>query len=438
MKKYFGWGATIVIAGALTLLIFFCFFKFGALAAGVKKLINILMPVIVGIGIAYVLSPVYHWARRKLLRLFCHTFHWSGKRTVQWASILAMVATFAGAGALIVGLLVLVVPQIINSVSSIAVSLPNNLMSLANSLQRLLRSNPQLEQQAMSLYAQAVNYVESWIQNSLGPSMQDILSYVSIGVMSTVTFLKNFFIGIIVAIYLLAGQERFMRGIKRCVYAVFGAHWGNIITDYAHYANQTFTGFIGGKLLDSFIIFLICCVVLPIMNMPYAMLISVIIGVTNIIPFFGPFIGAIPSFLIILIADPIKSLYFLIYVLVLQQFDGNILGPKILGNSTGLSSFWVLFAILLFGGLFGFAGMLLGVPVFAVLYHIMTDVLARALREKQLPNESSAYGNLDHIDEDTRDAVHRPMQEEARLAAEVMRRTAPAAEQSDAADGDKN
>lgn len=431
MKKYFGWGATIVIAGALTLLIFFCIYKFGALAAGIGKLVDILMPVIVGIGIAYVLSPVYNWVRRKLLHLFQTKFHWMSRRAVQCAAILAMVATFLGAAALIVGLLALVVPQIITSVTDMIITLPNNLMNLSNSLQALLRSNPELEQQAMSLYAQAVNYAEEWIQNSLAPYMQEALNYVSIGVLNTVTFIKNFFIGIIVAIYLLAGQERFLRGLKRCVYAIFGVRWGNIITDYSHYANQTFTGFISGKLLDSFIIFLICCVALPIMNMPYAMLISVIIGVTNIIPFFGPFIGAIPSFIIIFIADPLKSLYFLIYVLILQQFDGNILGPKILGNSTGISSFGVLFAILLFGGLFGFVGMLLGVPVYAVLSHIISDIIARLLRDKNLPEDEDNYEHLDHIDEKSLATVHYPMAKEDQMAAEAMQQPAPvsAAEQ---------
>ena len=168
--------------------------------------------------------------------------------------------------------------------------------------------------------------------------------------------------------------------------------------EYSRYAHKMFSGFIGGKLIDSFIIFLICCVALPLMNMPYAMLISVIIGVTNVIPFFGPFIGAIPSFVIVLIDDPIQSIYFLIYVLVLQQFDGNILGPKILGDSTGLSSFWVLFSILLFGGLFGFIGMLLGVPVFAILYRLITDLVSRSLSQKHLPVQSSEYIGIDYMD----------------------------------------
>lgn len=412
LKKYFGLGVTIVATGAVTLLIFFCIYKFASLTAAVKKLIGILMPVLVGIVIAYVLSPLYNWLWRKILRLLHHTLKWHGRGAIRCAGILAMTATFLGAGAVLAGLLALIIPQIIMSVSSFASTLPSNLMHVSQSLQKLLANNPEIEETAMSLYAQGVSYIEEWIQNSFTPSMQDAMGYISIGVMSTVSFVKNFFIGLIVAVYLLSGKEKFLSQMTRCTYALFGARWGNVITEYARYANQVFIGFISGKLLDSLIIFLISVVVLNIMNMPYAMLVSVIIGVTNIIPFFGPFIGAIPSFIIILINSPIQSLYFLIFVLALQQFDGNILGPKILGNSTGLPSFWVLFAILLFGGLFGFIGMLIGVPVFAVLTHIFKDILNRRLKQQHLPTETASYAYLDHIDGDGNPVQHKPKQEQ--------------------------
>ena len=386
--------------------------KYFGLGAAVKKLIGILMPVLVGIVIAYVLSPLYNWLWRKILRLLHHTLKWHGRGAIRCAGILAMTATFLGAGAVLAGLLALIIPQIIMSVSSFASTLPSNLMHVSQSLQKLLANNPEIEETAMSLYAQGVSYIEEWIQNSFTPSMQDAMGYISIGVMSTVSFVKNFFIGLIVAVYLLSGKEKFLSQMTRCTYALFGARWGNVITEYARYANQVFIGFISGKLLDSLIIFLISVVVLNIMNMPYAMLVSVIIGVTNIIPFFGPFIGAIPSFIIILINSPIQSLYFLIFVLALQQFDGNILGPKILGNSTGLPSFWVLFAILLFGGLFGFIGMLIGVPVFAVLTHIFKDILNRRLKQQHLPTETASYAYLDHIDGDGNPVQHKPKQEQ--------------------------
>ena len=201
------------------------------------------------------------------------------------------------------------------------------------------------------------------------------------------------------------------------------------MVEYGRFANQAFTGFITGKLLDSFIIFLISTVILNIMNMPFAMLVSVIIGVTNIIPFFGPFIGAIPSFIIIFIVSPLQSLYFLVFVLLLQQFDGNILGPKILGNSTGLSSFWVLFSILLFGGLFGFVGMLLGVPLFAVIKHILSDIISRSLRQKKLPVQATDYAWLESIDEQG-NPVRLPARTEQKKPEKRAKRSAASHEES--------
>ena len=300
---------------------------------------------------------------------------------------------------MMVALLALIIPQLISSVAGLAATLPSNMMHLSRTVQDLVvQYYPSGEETVMNAYAQAVSYIEEFVQNSFTPSV-DTLGYVSVGVMNTVTVFKNIFIGIIVAIYLLAGKENFIRQIIRCVYAVLGKRWGNVIVEYGRFANQAFTGFITGKLLDSFIIFLISVVILNVMNMPFAMLVSVIVGVTNVIPFFGPFIGAIPSFIIIFIVSPLQSLYFLVFVLLLQQFDGNILGPKILGNSTGLSSFWVLFSILLFGGLFGFVGMLLGVPLFAVIKHILSDIIARSLRQKNLPVQATDYAWLASIDE---------------------------------------
>lgn len=397
-QNFINWGATVLGLAALAMLLFFCFFRFGLILTGIRKLLSILAPILFGVVIAYVLSPAYNMLRRWMKTFLHDVCHWEGKRSVCCADILAMLLTFLFAAAIISGLIALIVPQLIVSIKSIIAALPSNLLGVSQQLQHLLASNPDLEANAMSLYAQAVNYVEQWIQNSLAPSMQDALSYVSVGVMSTVTFVKNLFIGIIVAIYLLSGKEHFLREITRGIYALFGIKWGNIIMEESRYAHQVFSGFIGGKIVDSAIIFVICAILLPILGIPYAMLISVIVGVTNIIPFFGPFIGAIPSFLIVLMDSPIKALYFLVFVLILQQFDGNILGPKILGNSTGLSSFWVLFSILLFSGLFGFVGMLIGVPVFAVLHHIIGALMHSALSHKNLPTDTMEYVNFDYMD----------------------------------------
>ena len=216
-----------------------------------------------------------------------------------------------------------------------------------------------------------------------------------------VKLLFNTIIGLIVSVYVLMEKEKFIGQSKKIIYAIFKPERGNIIVRTVRKSNQIFGGFITGKILDSVIIGVICYVVLLIMNMPYTVLVSVIVGVTNVIPFFGPYIGAIPSFIIIALANPLQGLYFLIFIIILQQFDGNILGPKILGNSTGLSSFWVVFAILIGGGMFGVPGMILGVPTFAVIYYIVRNIVNYFLRKRSLPDKTDEYIMLVDIDTKT-------------------------------------
>ena len=213
--------------------------------------------------------------------------------------------------------------------------------------------------------------------------MQNILSGAALGVLNVVVVLKNLIIGIIVAVYMLASRKRFVQQGKLVLYSIFKPRWAELIKEEAKYADKMFGGFINGKILDSAIIGVLCYIACLIFKFPSALLVSVIIGVTNVIPFFGPFIGAIPATLLILIQNPIKALWFVLFVLVLQQVDGNIIGPKILGNTTGLSSFWVLFAILLFGGLWGFVGMIIGVPLFAVIYDIIKKLVIHGLKRNE-------------------------------------------------------
>ena len=213
--------------------------------------------------------------------------------------------------------------------------------------------------------------------------MQSILSGAAVGVMSFVAFLKNLVIGLIVSVYLLASRKKFGQQGKLILYSLVKRRWADLFLEEICYADKMFGGFINGKILDSAIIGVLCYIACLIFKFPSALLVSVIIGVTNVIPFFGPFIGAIPATLLILIQNPIKALWFVLFVLVLQQVDGNIIGPKILGNTTGLSSFWVLFAILLFGGLWGFVGMIIGVPLFAVIYDVIKKLVIHGLKRNE-------------------------------------------------------
>ena len=215
----------------------------------------------------------------------------------------------------------------------------------------------------------------------------------------------NVVIGIIVSAYLLSNMESASARAKRLCYCIFGVEWAEKIRAAIRFTDKTFMGFINGKLLDSAIIGLICYVVCAILKMPYTLLVSVIIGVTNIIPFFGPFIGAIPSAFIILLVDPLKALIFVIFIIILQQVDGNIIGPKILGSSIGINGFWVMFSIILGAGLFSFWGMLLGVPVFVVIYTGLTKLVERRLKRNSLPVDPNDYADLDHIDPVTREPI---------------------------------
>ena len=197
-----------------------------------------------------------------------------------------------------------------------------------------------------------------------------------------VTWFKNLLIGLIVAVYLLASRKKLVKQAKMILYSVVKPHWAQLIQEEVLYADKMFGGFINGKIMDSAIIGVLCYIVCAIVKFPSALLVSVIIGVTNVIPFFGPFIGAVPATLLILIQSPIKALWFVLFVLVLQQLDGNVIGPKILGDRTGLSSFWVLFTIILFGGLWGVFGMVIGVPLFGVIYDTVKKLVRRGLDKK--------------------------------------------------------
>lgn len=211
---------------------------------------------------------------------------------------------------------------------------------------------------------------------------EDVIKSFSDGILGSINFFKNLGIGIIIAIYIFIGKEGFIKGFKKLLYSIFHIDTANRILDDLRMTDRIFGGFINGKLLDSLIIGIISFVVLGLIKMPYALLLSVIIGVTNIIPFFGPIIGAIPCAILLVLISPLKCVEFIIFAIVVQFVDGHFIGPQILGQSTGLSSFWVLFAILVFGGIFGFIGMIIGVPVFAVIYNFILRFVTIRLRKK--------------------------------------------------------
>ena len=239
--------------------------------------------------------------------------------------------------------------------------------------------------------------LSNWLTNDLMPMLRTFLLNLSGQHVNKVTFFKNILLGAIVAIYMLYNKESYIAKLKKAVYALLGLDHGNAVIRDCQYVNQEFSGFLVGKVIDSIIIGAICYLVTSLIGTPYALLVSVIIGVTNIIPFFGPFIGAIPCALLLLLgSNPWDALYFLIFIVILQQVDGNIIGPKILGNTTGVSSFWVLFSILLFGGLWGLVGMVIAVPLFGVIYDIIRKLTARGLKRNRHEEMMQEYNEKFH------------------------------------------
>lgn len=384
-KKYNTIAAYTVITFAICLLLVVFVQKYGLIASGFKKVFGVLAPITWGIVFAYIMNPVMMWIERILIRsLGKKKPH---KKLFRGVSVsLSIILLLAALTAIIS----IVLPQVIDSIFSIVNNIPEYLDNLENWFKKISNDNPTISDfinsQFDTIQPKLIEYVNGFIPKlgSLAVKLKDSAIVFLLG-------LKDFIIGFIVAIYLLCSKELFIAQLRKFVTAIFPRRLSNSIKQVASHANKTLSGFISGKLLDSLIIGLICFIAMKIMNMEFVALISVIVGITNIIPFFGPFIGAIPSALLLLMAAPKQVIPFVIFIIILQQFDGNVLGPKILGDSTGLSAFWVMFAIFIGGGMFGFAGMLLGVPIFAVIYSLISDFLNFLLTKKGLPVSTEDY-----------------------------------------------
>ena len=390
---------------SLSIIFFFLIYRFDGFGDAISTLTGILMPFIYGAVIAYLLKPVCNTIEGLLHRFI-------PEKMKGLINALSVAFTILFGLLLVYALFMMIVPQLITSVTTLYYTAQRNFAKFvqwANHVE-FFEQNTQIMDLLNSAYDTVSTSIDTLVKTKLLPSMQNILSGAALGVLNVVVVLKNLIIGIIVAVYMLASRKRFVQQGKMVLYSVVKPRWASLITEEVKYADRMFGGFINGKILDSAIIGLLCYIGCLIFKFPSALLVSVIIGVTNVIPFFGPFIGAIPATLLILIQNPIKALWFVLFVLVLQQVDGNIIGPKILGNTTGLSSFWVLFAILLFGGLWGFAGMIVGVPLFAVIYDVIKKLVIYGLRRNEELDMLNTYHDSFGDPEDDPPAPEAPAQ----------------------------
>jgi len=390
LKKYTALGLTLIIVMAVSILIYFTIGNYETLASIVKNAKNILSPFIYGAIIAYILVPMCNFYERKLAKIV-KKISASEKVYKYFVREFAILLAYATIGFLLYLFFKMILPDIIESVKQIVNIVPVWINSLFEFYLHTVDKYPDLgkylNDYANTLYLEA----NELVQNGLFNNIKVVISEVSVRAFGFANSMLDIVVAFIVSVYLLSGRKKFKAQGKKLVYALFKKEWAENIIQEIRFADVSFGGFIIGKIIDSAIIGFIALVALNIMKMPYASLIALIIGVTNIIPFFGPFIGAVPGAILVLFTSPIQAVYFIIFVFVLQQFDGNILGPKILGDKVGIPSIWVLFSILVFGSLWGVFGMIVGVPLFAVIMDIISKAINVKLRGKNLSTDTEDY-----------------------------------------------
>lgn len=374
-RRYFYLMIAIFGGISLSIVVFFLMYRFKGIGDVLHKLTEILAPFIYGGVVAYLLRPMCNFYEKQLQKLL--------PRNMKKAANSFSVALSLVSGILIVyALIIMIAPQLYESIVSLWRSLPDKVNQFLVWARATFGEDEELLHLFTTSYDTLYKELESWAQTTLMPYISNIVSGVGSSVYKILVFLYNLLIGLIVACYLLASRKKFARQSVLVVRSVLKPKWADLFLNEVAFVDRMFGGFIDGKLLDSAIIGVLCYIGCAIFNFPNALLISAFVGITNVIPYFGPFIGAIPSILLILIEDPIKAIWFGIFILALQQLDGNVIGPAILGDRTGLSSFWVLFAILLFGELWGIVGMVACVPLFAVIYDIVKKLVRRGLAGK--------------------------------------------------------
>ena len=377
--------ASNLIIVLLAILFYVLLMNFSAVRSRIEMFFDVLTPFIAGFVVAYLLNTPVKFFERKVFK------------RVKWKRALSITSVYLLAIIFVVILINLILPQVVGSITELIANLKGYIDNF-NSLVDQLVTRFGLEGESIDAFMVSYEGLMNKAASVVSEAIPEILNFgyaVGSGIVTALT-------AFIASIYMLSGKRTLLAQIRKALFALFSVEKVDRFLHNCGRANSIFVGFINGKLIDSAIIGVLCFILCLLLRIPYSVLISVIVGVTNVIPFFGPFIGAIPSAMILLIVDPWAALRFIVMVIVLQQFDGNLLGPKILGDSTGISAIWVLVSIVVGGGLFGFIGMLLGVPTFAVLYLFTKEFIASRLQEKSIDGNGKPLpqSELESITED--------------------------------------
>lgn len=379
-SEYFKWGFTFFCSLAAAIVVYSLFSKIGVVGIFIAKLFKILLPIILGVIFAYLLNPLERYLESHAAKWVANQMFNDNKEHKKFKKAFAIVLTYLIVLLIVVLVIIFVLPNLLESVQILITNVPSYVNSVYEWLKEMFKNSPEITSSLESINSNIMEY----LKNIIVPSMDTIANSVATGITGVINGIINVFIGLIASVYLLADKDNFLKGANRILKVILPNKVYVPTMTTLKYSDKVFGGFLIARIIDSLIIAIITFVTFAIFGIPYSILLAVIIGVTNIIPYFGPIIGAVPCGIILFIIDPGKCLTYVILIFLIQQFDGNYLGPKLIGDKTGIKSFWVLFSILLFGGLFGFAGMIFGVPVFAVIYSVVKNAIDKKLKGKKV------------------------------------------------------
>lgn len=402
-NKYVYWGLTLFSVFAALILLFFIIYRWDFIIGAIGTIFTILMPFIYGLAIAYLMNPVVNFFEKKVYANLVKKISKKKKDRKRLCRVLSLCTSTIIFLGILIAFFSFLIPEMLKSFEMLVTNINIYLSNSKELLIKFFGGSEGITKFINDNYGEFSKFINDYFNEDI---LDGMMLTIGDSIFGTLKFLYNLIIGYIISIYILVDKDKFKAQCKKVLYTLFDYETINTILENTRYTDKVFGGFFSGKLIDSLIIGIICFVFMLLFDMPYALIVSVIVGITNIIPYFGPFIGAIPSVFLIFLVDPGKSLLFIIFIFILQQIDGNIIGPKILGSKTGLSSFWVLFSLLIFGGLFGVVGMILGVPLFSILYSFINGLLKKKLKEKNLPENSKEYEKLLYIDDDTGELVY--------------------------------
>ena len=397
-NKYFHFGMMLMGVVAISLVLLAVVLNLEAVGKILDTIGDVFSPLVLGVVFAYLLNPMMNFMDARLRPFFLKK-KMPEKRAYKLSRALSLIFALLCAIILIYEFFSMLLPQLYESLLGIVNNFSAYYQSVEQWITRFLADNPSIQDYVIEILSDGFEMLKGWANSGLLPSLESIVTGVTASVIGVVGAALDILIGFCAAVYMLWSRDIFASQSKKIVVALCRENTANHLFDLARRTHKIFSGFIIGKILDSMIIGILCYIGMLILKLPYPALIATVVGVTNVIPFFGPFIGAIPCTFLILLVNPLQALYFALFVLGLQQLDGNVIGPKILGDTIGISGFWVLVSITVAGGLFGFAGMLLGVPVFAVIYMLIADFVQYRLQKKGLPVESPAYHTIQKVED---------------------------------------